>query len=451
MKKSIAILLSLCLLLPCAVILANAVPVQPACIVTGSVPELFGTVWDNSNTDNTMEYTSDHTYSKTYTADAVYSIVEVRVYDQNDGEWYGDASGNALTFSVEAPGDFTISYNSLTKVASVSGDNIYDGNDPHDYEPFYVFGNGDEGWLNNAAGNAISEDNLMEEAADYIYYLRTDASEGNGREFRISYCGSMDFTFGGTFEGYDVWTDADFAGDPVSLDLGEDVGELCIFLDMRDFDFATKEGARFAVVELKDGESFRLPKDTYKNEFYKQYKDYYDETSGADFYEELYSHTAKEGIDWVLVTASAGGEEQEWIIYCELGDRIINRFSGGSPFEFDYAVYNTRRNRFVSLEHAYESGNYPGLDEALADLNIGRLRGDIDGDGVLTVSDATEMQRCLAEYRSYPQDDQVDGLKLPSGSLDDNDQPCFISDINRDGVRNVIDVTAIQRKLAGFD
>ena len=129
----------------------------------------------------------------------------------------------------------------------------------------YVFGNGGEDWLNNAAGSAVIEENLMTEVADNIFCLRTNVTEGSGREFRVSYCGNMNFTFGGSFEDYGVWTDAAFNGKPVSLDIGKDVSKLCIFLDMREFDMATKEGARFGAVALAEGERFRLPKNTFKS------------------------------------------------------------------------------------------------------------------------------------------------------------------------------------------
>ena len=452
MKKAISFLLVLCLLLPCAVICASAVPAPLKCIVTGSVTDLFGTMWDNGNTDNLMEYMGNNIYSKTYTADASYTDVQVKVYDDGDNEWYGDETGNNVWFEIQEPGEFTISYNALTKVVSVSGDNIYDYNynDPHDFESFYVFGNGDEGWLNNAADNEISYKNEMYEVAEYIYCLRLNASSGSGREFQISYCGNMNFTFGGSFDAYDVWTDAVFMGDPVTLDVAENVTELCIFLDLRDFDFATKEGARFGVVALAEGERFRLPKDTYKNEFDKKYMDYEDydlEDFNPEIYNELYVHLANNEIDWVLVHASNGGPEEEWIIYSVLGDRILHRYSGGNPFEYDYAVYDVNKNRFFNLESVYDSGKYSGLPEALEALNIGRLRGDIDNDGVLTIQDATEMQRCFAEFRSFPYNDKVEGGELPRQI---HTAPVYISDINQDGKRDIRDVTEVQRRVAGF-
>ena len=130
-----------------------------------------------------------------------------------------------------------------------------------------------------------------------------------------------------------------------------------------------------------------------------------------------------------------------------LGDRILQKYSGGNPFQFDYAVYDVKQNRFVSLENAYVGSAYSGLPEALDEMNIGRLRGDIDKDNALTVNDATEMQRCFAEFRSFSYDDKAEGGELP---WQIHNTPVYISDMNQDCKRDIRDVTAIQRRVAGF-
>ena len=70
-----------------------------------------------------------------------------------------------------------------------------------------------------------------------------------------------------------------------------------------------------------------------------------------------------------------------------------------------------------------------------------RLIGDIDGDGFITVSDATMMQRHLAEFKS------TDGLPV----LDVSDPAALqLADANGDGVFDIHDVTCLQRKIAEF-
>ena len=59
--------------------------------------------------------------------------------------------------------------------------------------------------------------------------------------------------------------------------------------------------------------------------------------------------------------------------------------------------------------------------------------GDLDGDGEVTINDATLLLACLAEFQE----------------LDDAQR--VLADVNRDGRVDVRDVTAIQRILAEID
>lgn len=70
------------------------------------------------------------------------------------------------------------------------------------------------------------------------------------------------------------------------------------------------------------------------------------------------------------------------------------------------------------------------------------MHGDVDGDGTITIQDATLLQRVLCEFTND------DGTPL----LDLNDPDVFFRcDANNDGYVNVCDLTAIQRHLAGID
>lgn len=455
MKKVISLLLAFCLMLPCAVIGANAEFAGLKCVVVGSPCELFGTTFDKDNTDNIMEHLGDGFYSKTYTADCDYQNVQLKVYVEQGDAWYGDKNGNNLVFNITEPGRFTVVFDSTSNTVDVYGD-IIQG--LHYYEPFYVYGNGDEGWLNNAADNAISYENEMEQTSYYpfsneIYYLHLPGTAKNtNREFRICYDGRPEYiSFGGTFPGYDVWTDAVFGGDPVIFDVDEDNSDLYIFLDLKDFDYITKTGARLAVVRLREGEDFRFPKKT-DTRYFQEFKDQF--FADGDWctikcYEELYYHTGERKTDWALIHAYTDVQEA-WVIFGEFGDRFLHKNMGGVPFEFDYGIYDVKQNKFIGLETAYKSGDYPDLTRVMDLLNIGRLRGDIDLSGTLSILDATELQRVLAEYRSYPDGDAVWGYDLISYRDIGTENCLYISDVNKDGKRDINDVTEIQRILAGF-
>ncbi len=455
MKKVISLLLAFCIMLPCAVICAHAESAPLKCVVVGSPSWLFGTMFDKDNTDNIMEHYGDGFYSRTYTAEYSFQNVELKVYVEQSDTWYGDKNGNSLVFNITEPGRFTVVFDSTSKTVDVYGD-IIQG--LHYYEPFYVYGNGDEGWLNNAADNAISYENEMEQTSYYpfsneIYYLHLPGTAKNtNREFRICYDGRPEYiSFGGTFPGYDVWTDAVFGGDPVTFDVDGDNSDLYIFLDLKDFDYYTLSGARFAVVRLREGEDFRLPEKPnkrYVREFQNQFSDG-GESSELECYEELYYHTRDGETDWTLIHAYTD-EQEPLVVFGEFGDRFLHKNMGGVPFELDYGIYDVKQNKFIGLETAYKSGDYPDLTRVMDLLNIGRLRGDIDLSGTLSINDATEMQRVLAEYRSYPDGDAVWGYDLISYREIDTENCLYISDVNKDGKRDINDVTEIQCILAGF-
>lgn len=74
-------------------------------------------------------------------------------------------------------------------------------------------------------------------------------------------------------------------------------------------------------------------------------------------------------------------------------------------------------------------------------LTVEGITGDINGSGTVTISDATEIQRALAEFT----DDAGALLYDP-----DDPQFFFLADVNRDGNITISDATEIQRYLAEF-
>ena len=71
-----------------------------------------------------------------------------------------------------------------------------------------------------------------------------------------------------------------------------------------------------------------------------------------------------------------------------------------------------------------KNGDYVGLSD---------LAGDVNGDGDTNISDATCIQRALAEYFDFTELDAI------------------IADVNGDGIANISDVTALQRYLAEIE
>ena len=109
----------------------------------------------------------------------------------------------------------------------------------------------------------------------------------------------------------------------------------------------------------------------------------------------------------------------------------------------DYGIYDFKKGTFVPL-NSDVTDRYDGLARVFDEYGTGRLFGDLDGDDCLTIIDVTLFQRCEAQICEYPDDELLDDyLYRHAGTY------CF-SDFNRDGNRDIVDATYIQRYLAAM-
>ena len=160
-------------------------------------------------------------------------------------------------------------------------------------------------------------------------------------------------------------------------------------------------------------------------------------------YDELYYHKNNIGnIDWVLLHVEPS--EASPVEYCEvLGNRLLYHGSIYYPFASEYGVYNVQEDTFEGINSAVLN-NYDGLAKAFDEFGEGRLFGDIDGDNDISIIDATIVQRCEVKIREYPASDEIES------DLSDYTGIRYYSDFNRDGERDIIDATCIQRYLIGM-
>ena len=183
--------------------------------------------------------------------------------------------------------------------------------------------------------------------------------------------------------------------------------------------------------------------------YLEQFKDKYVENTDNYpdmIYEEVYNQYAfgkrPYEIDWILVHAYLNGPLPREC-YAVLGDRVS--LEGDCvPFAANYAVYDVNTKEFTDICDIEDLSAYNGLEKQIEKLELGVPIGDADGDKVLTVTDATYIQRVAAKLCEY---DDIDDL---SGRYQVNSELKFISDFNRDGERNIMDATAIQRHIAGY-
>ncbi len=173
----------------------------------------------------------------------------------------------------------------------------------------------------------------------------------------------------------------------------------------------------------------------------------YEEIAEITSYHEIYKHysdtsTSDEATpEYVLINLRTN------LVYSMptadiFGDKLLYDSSSEIPFAYGYAVYFPENNAILGLSEAL-TRNINGIEEALNHISYNALMGDNDKDRKLTIKDATYMQKCLAGLEEFRKDDVIEAFQY-------YDYPTarFISDYNRDGERNIKDVTAIQKRLA---
>ena len=218
-------------------------------IVAGNEAEIFGTSWDGSNEANQMVKGGDGKYSKAYTVDNAYDNVQLKVVKSN-GEWIGDETGNNVEFKLTGAGSFTVIFDPDQNVASVAGKIVSTVNELI-YETVYAVGNGEGNWLNGANWDSGYMENEMTEIEDGVWEITFyDVPEGFECQVKFAIDGAWTHNFGGVFseeyEEFNEWSDAVYNGDIIKFDTDDDC-DIKIQLDLRDFNFSTKEGAKFKI------------------------------------------------------------------------------------------------------------------------------------------------------------------------------------------------------------
>lgn len=162
-------------------------------------------------------------------------------------------------------------------------------------------------------------------------------------------------------------------------------------------------------------------------------------------YNEIYYHYNENNeLDWVLVGCFSGAVEP-WFVQQTVGNRLIEASIETLPFSLGMAIYDVKADGFCELTTDALS-KYIGLEDALSELKLGRVIGDVDNDNELTIFDATFIQRVVAKLAQYDEDDYIGDTHSV------NDDPVFyLSDYNRDGERSILDATAIQRAVAKLE
>ena len=189
-------------------------------------------------------------------------------------------------------------------------------------------------------------------------------------------------------------------------------------------------------------DSFNVTDDTHLYEM--AFQRTFDE--GTDYnYDELYYHkNADSEIDWCLIYATTTPGPPA-LCYTVLPD-YVSLQGWYIPFSAKYGLYDAKEEKFYDLQNIENFDKYEGLAEQLVIYDrYAYPIGDANLDRELTIQDATFIQRVLVNLGTFYEKDDLTERFAAGKKLS------YICDINRDGVRSILDATAIQRKLAKLD
>ena len=448
MKKALAILLAVTMIF--GVICASGAVTVSAVedvvySVVGSSTAIFGKAWDKDDTSTEMTLDpEDGLYKLTLENVQPEENIDIKVIKNHDwGEAWGYFYKENPRFSVTAPCDVTVTYDPVWDETDVYGDHITYA---WDIKAEYVIavGTGSGTFLNGADWDPEDESNLMTEISDDVYEISySGVAKGNYQyKFTANSVESANpwaLNWGSEYEqNYPVDTEIAgvFNGKNCGFEVAEDNSTVTLRLDLSNYDYRYKQGAKMMCsVTPPTG-------NRYEDEFKARSAEKY----GEDWfeigynYDELYTHYNGDDPDWVLCQAKYGDFVEPmitWLRIGGIGGRCVVNISWDMPFATGYGVYDVNANEFYPLEDltdecfmpkntGHSADDYEGLTDALAQLNIGYVTGDANGDNKVDILDATFIQKVASGKANIDYDDK------------------FIVDVNNDGVVDILDATAIQ-------
>ena len=211
-------------------------------VVAGS-PELCGSNWSTTDTNNQMTKQADGTYTKVYpsVAKGNYSFKVVK----NGSTWIGNGEAN-FEFGVSAACDVTITYNPSTGKVTYTGTNV----GAVVFIPEYItaVGNGSGKWLNGQSWNVTATANRMTEVSDGVYSITFNNVSKGSYELKFAANGSWNINWGGQFSASGVESDAWFnsAGN-IKFNVSYYTANITITLNISNYSHDTKNGAKFSI------------------------------------------------------------------------------------------------------------------------------------------------------------------------------------------------------------
>lgn len=229
--------------------------------IVAGMSELCGSGWDGADLSNRMTYQGHGVFSLTYPSVAVGDGYQLKVVYNNfvygTQNWIGDSTGNNIIFDITQVCDVTVSYDVYTSSITVSGDGVAYVTEL-DIKGIRVVGNGFDGWLNGAEWNPAADENLMTEISPKVYQIKyTNVEFYDGYYFKFAANGSWSDNWGDTDLDYNGVGDNRVSADGVfegayngqnfNLIITSDFADVTFTLDLTEFDYSTKLGAKVTV------------------------------------------------------------------------------------------------------------------------------------------------------------------------------------------------------------
>ena len=241
MKKLIAMAIVLCMVLGMIPMIAMAAGEY----YVAGVAALCGVEWSCKDANNVMTDAGNGIYTK------VYSNVAAGTYSckVTDGTWnnsWGEGGQN-YTFKVNSACDVTITFDSNAKTVKASGAGV-GAVTGLDVQKMYAVGNGKSGWLNGASWNPGAAANAMTVEGNVYTITYKNVPVGTGYQVKFAANGSWDVNWGGKFQGSGVESDAWWnSSDNITFDVTGEPKDVTLKLDLTNFKYSTKAGAKFTV------------------------------------------------------------------------------------------------------------------------------------------------------------------------------------------------------------
>ena len=229
---------------------AELLGVETVTYIVAGCQELCGSNWGCIDPDNKMVEV-DGIYTKTfYNVQPAkrFALKVVETHIDSTQIWHGDEYGNNILFNVFKECDVTVTFNPETKEIKVLGDGV-EMITGLEIEAMRTVGNGDGSWLNGVTWDPIADENLMHEITDNVYEIKYhDVEEFDNYQFKFAVNDSWADNWGGTFEGFGVVSEAVYnSTDNITFGVPEGCSNLTITIDLSEFDYNTKQGAKFRI------------------------------------------------------------------------------------------------------------------------------------------------------------------------------------------------------------